>query len=235
MKYLLIIILPFLILFTNCTPTTYISKTKIINIIPKDAAKWTLEECNLILEFYTGRSTGSDMLNIAPLNQKVFIRVLPLNEITIKAMARKEVIEKRLNEDDYFEILQFYLTSFTSLSYNNISKQVVEADSNYTKGYSFKVYLENISNPFEPIFLEDGYSYFFLENMEGSFSRVVEVTGLYAEDYIQLDGYLNVIITFSPFAANGKRLFENKDLNETYQLVFNGLQKDPVVLKWSFR
>ncbi len=76
---------------------------------------------------------------------------------------------------------------------------------------AFKIYFENISDPYQPIFLEDGYSYFFLENAKGEFSRVTEVTGLFVEDYFQLDGYLDAIITFSPFSAGGKRLFETKD------------------------
>lgn len=219
----------------GCVPAKYVNQKNILPITLKSAEYWTLKECNQVIEYYTITSINENLFSNLPFNQSVLIRAIPFNKNTVIALARKEVIEKRLPEDDFIPILNYYLETFTSFTYDTNLNKIVEQDSNYSKGYSFKVYLENISNPFEPIFLEDGYSYFFLENMEGSFSRVTEVTGLYAEDYIQLDGYLNVIITFSPFAADGKRLFENKDLNETYQLVFNGLQEDPIVLKWSLR
>jgi hypothetical protein len=173
------------------------------------------------------------MFNSAPLAPNVFIRVLPLNKIVVTAIARKEVIEKRLDENEFILILKNYLEAYSSFTIDTIAGKIVEMDSTFSKGYSFKVFLENMTDPFEPIFLEDGYSYFFLENIKGSFSRITEVTGLYAEDYIQLDGYLNVIITFSPFAANGKRIFDSKDLNETYRMVFNGLQKEPIILQWN--
>ena len=68
--------------------------------------------------------------------------------------------------------------------------------------------------------------------MKGEFSRVTKVTGLFVEDYFQLDGYLDAIITFSPFSTTGKLLFAEKDLNESYMLIFNGLQSDPIGIKW---
>jgi hypothetical protein len=233
MKTLKLFLLLFALIITSCTPTKFVNKQRIISILPRDASKWTLEECNKIIDFYSVTNSGSQLFNTAPLNLKVFIRALPLNKTVIKAIARKEVIEKRLNEDEYFPLLEDLLKEYTSLTYDPKRKSIVESDSNYTKGYSFKLYFENKSDPFEPIFLEDGYSYFFLENMDGNFSRVIEVMGLYAEDYIQLDGYLNVIVTFSPFAADGKRLFDSKDLNEGYRLVFNGLQSEPIVIEWN--
>jgi hypothetical protein len=71
--------------------------------------------------------------------------------------------------------------------------------------------------------------------MNGEFSRVTEVAGLFVEDYLQLDGYLDVVITFSPFSSIGKRLFNSNTLNESYKLVFNGLQEDPIIVQWQLR
>lgn len=229
-KYLSTSIIIF-VLF-SCSPAKYVNKNNILPITLKSPNLWTLDECNKIIDYYTISNFASNLFSNAPISQDVFIRAMPFNKITVAALTKKEVIEKRLPEEEFFPIINNYLEAYTNYKYDFASDKIVEQDSNYSKGYSFKVFLENTTNPFEPIFLEDGYSYFFLENMDGSFSRVAEVTGLYAEDYIELDGYLNIIITYSPFSADGKRLFANKDLNESYRLVFNGLQKESIAIQW---
>ena len=232
MRKHLIILFPIIFLI-GCTPAKFVTKKIILPITLKSPNLWTLEDCNKIIDYYTVSNFESNLFNNSPMRQDVFIRAMPFNNNAVAALAKKEIIEKRLPETDFVPILKNYLEAYTNFTYDSALKQIVEQDSNYSRGYSFKIFLENTTDPFEPIFLEDGYSYFFLENMNESFSRVIEVTGLYAEDYIQLDGYLNIIITFSPFSADGRRLFNNKDLNESYRLVFNGLQKDPVVIQWN--
>lgn len=228
-------LLALIFLLTSCITPTYVNQKEIIKILPKDAVTWNLEECNEILDFYTTDNLPKNLFQKAPINQKVYIKILLLNKSTVKAMSRKEMIEKRLDEEDYYTILKNYLKVFTSLKFDESRNEIIEADSNFTNGYAFKIYFENISDPYEPIFLEDGYSYFFLENMKGDFSRVTNVTGLFVEDYFQLDGYLTAILKFSPFAENGKQLFDSKDLNESYKLVFNGLQIDPIVIQWNIK
>lgn len=232
MKKILLAILILSFTLISCSSINYVNKKIVADIFPKDAVDWSLEECNKILTFYTADNLSNHIFQKAPLNQKVFIKALLLNESVVKAMSRKEVIEKRLKPEEYYDILANYLTQFTSLKYDKKRNEIIEADPNFTKGYSFKIYFENVSDPYQPIFLEDGYSYFFLENAKGEFSRVTEVSGLFVEDYFQLDGYLDAIITFSPFSADGKRLFETKDLNESYRLVFNGLEDDSIVIQW---
>jgi hypothetical protein len=232
MKKFLLSILIISFTLISCSSINYVNKKIVADIFPKDAVGWSLEECNKILNFYTADNQTNQIFQKAPLNQKVFVKALLLNKTSIKAMSRKEVIEKRLKPEEYYDILANYLTQFTSLKYDKKRNEIIEADPNFTKGYYFKIYFENVSDPYQPIFLEDGYSYFFLENAKGEFSRVTEVTGLFVEDYFQLDGYLDAIITFSPFSSNGKRMFETKDLNESYRLVFNGLQDDSIVIQW---
>lgn len=221
-----------ILIISSCATLKYVNKDSISKILIKNAESWTLEECNKVLNFYTISNISNLLLNVGPINQKVVIKAMLLNTISIQAIAKKEMIEKRLGEKAYFQILKSYLDDFTNFTFDEKLNKIVESDSNFTKGYSFKIYFENISDPFEPIFLEDGYSYFFLENMNGDFSRVINVKGLFVEDYFQLDGYLNAIITFSPFSENDKRIFESKDLNEDYKLVFNGLQIEPIIIYW---
>lgn len=231
-------ILPFiltLLIFFGCSTTKYVDTKKLEKFYKHNPLSWNLDECNKILDFYTSNNFNNLMFNKGPINQDVIIKALLLNSTSVQALSRKEMIEKRLSEKDYYEILNAYLTDFTSLKYDASQKKIVEADSSFNRGYSFKMYFENITDPFRPILLEDGYSYFFLENLKGEFSRVTYVTGLFVEDYFQLDGYLDAIITFSPFSNNGKRLFESKDLNNSYKLVFNGLQTEPIIIEWNLK
>ncbi|MFZ1291858.1 MAG: hypothetical protein WAR79_17300 [Melioribacteraceae bacterium] len=221
-----------ILLFTSCATSNYVTKDTISKILKKNVEVWTLDECNEIINFYTSGNISNQLLTVGYVNPKVKIKSTLLNTLSIKAIAKKEVIEKRLSENDYYKILKSYLIEFTNFTYDEKLNKIVETGSDSLKGYSFKMYFENISSPYEPIFLEDGYSYFFLENMNGEFSRVMNVSGLFVEDYFQLDGYLNAIITFSPFTENGKPIFNSKDLNENYKIVFNGLQTEPITISW---
>jgi hypothetical protein len=232
MKYCPAIVLIIIIFFIGCVSTKIVN-IKQIKHLNNDASQWNLNQCNQVINYFTVDNTGGDLFKAGLVGQKVFIRALLLNQLSIEAIARKEVIEKRLDTKDYYNILDQYLNIYLNQRYDKSSDKIIDLDTNFSKGYSFRVYFENISDPFEPILLEEGYSYFFLENLEGEFSRVTEVSGLFVEDYFQLDGYLNAIITFSHFSVNGKRLFESKNLNESYRLVFNGLQQDPVILQWN--
>ncbi len=229
-----ILLKPFLFIFvflllTSCSLTKYVFKSNFYDVLNKSSSTWTIKECKEIIQHYS-LSTGKS--NIFSTKTDVKIEALPLNKTVVLVLARKEAIEKRLNNQEYKNRLKDLLEAYTSFTIDTISMKVIPSESNFTNGYSFKLYLENTTDPFRPIFLDDGYSYFFLENKEGKFSRIIEVTGLYAEDYIQLDSYLNVVVTFSPFATDGTRLFKNKDLSEAYKLVFNGLQDKPITLEW---
>jgi len=223
MKQILKVILGFIIVLnlSSCLGIKYVEKKDIVSILEKNISSWSVDECNIIIKHY---KTGS--------NKQVKVEVLLLNKNVVSAIVRKEVIEKRYSDKEFYEHLKNYLENYTSFTLDTNSKEIVVADTNFTNGITFKLFLENNTEPFYPIFLEDGYSYLFLENKEGKFSRVIEVTGLYAEDYIQLDGYLNVIIKFSPFASDGSRLFSSNDLDEDYKLVFNGLLKKPITIEW---
>ncbi|MDX1699323.1 MAG: hypothetical protein R3250_01835 [Melioribacteraceae bacterium] len=232
MKVLLLTLAALILLIPGCS-TSKIVNSKQINLFSKDASTWTLEQCHNVIDFYSVDNSGGDIYQAKLMRQKVYIRALLLNVNSLKALSRKEVIEKRLENQDYYDILNNYLDEFLKIGYDKSSDKIIDANENFSWGFTFKVYFENISDPYEPIFLADGYSYFFLENLEGEFSRVKEVSGLYVEDYFELDGYLNATITFSPFSAGGKRLYENKVLNESYRLVFNGLQRGPIILRWN--
>jgi len=233
MKKLLLIFFSISIFLSNCASIKHAYKQVITTILEKDANFWSIEECNKVLKFYSADNKTNHIFSSVPSKRKVLIKTMPLNKNTISALSRKEVIEKRLEDEKFFEILDSYLNEYTSFRYDQNENKIVEADTNYSKGYSFNVYFENVSDPYEPIFLEDGYSYFFLENLSGDYSRVTEVSGMFVEEYLQLDGYLSAVLTFSPFSSTGKRIFFNKNLDESYRLVFNGLQDDPIAIHWN--
>lgn len=233
MKKLLLVFFSFSILFSNCASVKQAYKQVITTILVKDAHTWSIEECNKVIKFYTADNKSNQIFSSGPSKRKVFLKVMPLNMNTVSALSRKEVIEKRLDDNKFYEILDSYLTEYTSFRFSKKENKIVESDSTFSKGYAFTVYFENISEPYEPIFLEDGYSYFFLENLNGEFSRVIEVSGIFVEEYLQLDGYLSTVLTFSPFSSTGKRIFLEKNLDESYKLVFNGLQENPIVIHWN--
>ena len=234
MKKIVKIILLFLLilLLSGCSIQKYILSSKLNPNLLSSFYTLSIDDCNKIINFYLLSNNKKNMLSVLDKKPQVVINALPLNKNVILALSRKEAIEKRLNKQEYLERLKDLLESYTSFTIDTVSVKIVPSDSIFTAGYSFKLYLENQTEPYHPIFLEDGYSYFFLENMKGKFSRIIEVTGLYAEDYIQLDGYLNVVITFSPFATDGTKLFKNKDLDQDYKLIFNGLLDKPITLTW---
>ena len=231
MKRILISLLASILLI-SCTVTKNVNQITLKNIFLKNPTGWTLDEANNIINFYTIDNSGNKIFDSSPMKKDVYVRALVLNEFTISAMARKEVIEKRLDDTTFYSIANNYLQNYTNMFFDKSANKISIVDSNFTKGYTLKVFFENVSDPYKPIFLDDGYSYFFLENMNGDFSRVSEVAGLYVDDFIQLDGYLDVTLTFSPFASNGKKLFKANTLNESYKLIFNGLQAEPIVMQW---
>jgi hypothetical protein len=231
----LIFAIPLLLIFLqSCVTINYVEKKSIEPILIKNPIDWDLDECNKILDFYSINNMKFGLTNVN-FKPKVFIKAIPYNKITVQAITKKEIIEKRLDTEDYYTVLKFYLEKYTSFTYDSVKTEIVDADSNFNSGYSFNIHFENISDPYTPIFLEDGYSYFFLENMNGDFSRVINVSGYFVEDYFQLDNYLNANIKFSPFSSNGKRLFSSKDLNENYKLVFNGLENYSINLQWNLK
>ena len=105
-------------------------------------------------------------------------------------------------------------------------------DEGSLKGRSFQITFQNVSNPYRTIDLEDGYSYFFLENDKGEFTRVTEISGDFADNHLVLADYLKVYVTFSRLTDEGKQLFPDESMRTGYKLIFNGLQKEPIILEY---
>ena len=106
------------------------------------------------------------------------------------------------------------------------------ADS--SNGISFNLLFKNLTDPYRPIELENGYDYFFLENSKGEFSRVISISGTYADFNFYLADLLRVTVTFSEYDDNGNKLFDDEDFIKDFILTFNAIDDNPIILTWNF-
>jgi len=226
-----------IIIIISCSPVKKVTKVGIEEIIVNSSASWTVEECEAIINYSSCSNIEdywSNDLAMTLSTYDVFINAVRLDKTSIQALVRKEAILKRISHKDYLDRLRLYLEDYTNYMYDtttgNVVKKNISEDS--LKGLSFKIRFNNATDPYRPIDIEDGYEYFFLENNRGEFSRVIEISGDYADHHFFLADYLNVIVTFSRFTDSGKALFVNNSYEEGYKLVFNALDSDPIIIDW---
>jgi len=229
-KEVFFVITLFLMLL-GCSQTKQLSKNELNNILNKSTSSWTIEECNKIINLATISNAAG--FNSGTHFDDVFIRAQRLDYISIPALARKESILKRLSREDYLTRLLFYLEDYTNHTFDSSKREIVMKDivDDSLKGISFEITFQNVSNPYRAIDVEEGYDYFFLEDNEGEYCRVSEISGDYADDHFILSDYMNVVVTFSSKTDNGKLLFPNDTFTKKYKLIFNGLQKNPIILE----
>jgi hypothetical protein len=232
--------LPFIIftvivagLLIGCSSTKKISATSLFTFSSKPFYEWSLEECKAVIEVNTQSSyVNSIQSKISP--DDVIVTALPMTVLVLQALARKEALLKRLTHAECKSILNDYFAVYSNYEYspeiNQVIKKNIPGDS--LKGLSFQVTFRNNTDPYRPIILEDGYGYFFLENGSDDFARVVEVSGKYAETDFYLTDYLEIVLTFSTRSESDKILFDDFSSLKNFQVVFNGLDKDPIILKW---
>lgn len=221
----------------SCSPVKKVSKAGIEEILANSSAVWTVEECNAIINYSSCSNIEdywSNDLARTLSTYDVFINAVRLDKTSIQALVRKEAILKRISHKDYLDRLTFYLEDYTNYLYDTTTGRVVSKNisEDSLKGLSFKIRFNNATDPYRPIDIEEGYEYFFLENTNGEFSRIVEISGDYADHHFFLSDYLSVIVTFSRFTDDGKTLFVNDSYEEGYKLVFNALDNDPIIIDW---
>ncbi len=225
------------LLSTGCTGAKKVSANSINKIAVKFANDWTVEDCNLIIAMSSVSNkdhyiSGSIAYELS--GTDVFISAMPMTDLTIKAIAKKQALLKRLTDTDLNQLLKDYFHDYTNYEYipekDSLIKRDIPQDS--LKGLTFQVVFQNNTDPYRPIILERGYDYFFLENTAGDYARVVEISGRYAETDFYLTDYLGVNITFSRTSDNGKPVIDSMLMLTDFKLVFNGLDDDPVELEW---
>jgi hypothetical protein len=235
MKNLVAILSLICMLLLSCAPAVKTITPNLSVIIDKPSYEWTLEECEKIISFYKSQNYSKTWDDQIITSDDAIIEAVPLNKIVIQAVARKEGLNKRLSEKEYFQKLETMLENYTDYKFDPENKEIIKTEDNLENGLAFQITFQNNTNPYKPIILEDGYDYFFLENLNGMFSRVIEVSGIFADQVFQLDGFLPVTVTFSKITDEGTNIFENNEIESIYKLVFNGLQTRPIELLWQVK
>ncbi|MBU0559387.1 MAG: hypothetical protein KJ799_08785 [Bacteroidetes bacterium] len=223
-----------LVLFFGCAS---VDVSKFSNIFSKPSLEWSLDECNSVIDYYTSSNKDKFMsrnIFIKLSTDDVLIEALQLNAFVVQALARKEAVQKRLSFEEMKKSIRKNLELYTNYTADIESGMLVKKSNvvDSLNTISFKVLFENNSDPFRPIEIDAGYEYFFLQNKENQYSRVVEIAGNYVDVNFTLDGFLNVLITFSNYNDEHVKLFEDDAIDFNCQLVFNALQDDPIVLEW---
>ena len=222
-----------LLFIFSCTSVKQVSRANLDKLTPNPYYEWSLEDCNVIITFHTLSNKVSPLVSEIS-SDDVIVTALPMNDLVLRAISRREAILKRLPDDECKQLLKYYFELYTNHEYIPETDQVIEKSlpEDSLKGLSFQLSFRNNTDPYHPVILDSGYEYFFLENSSGEFARVVEISGIYAETDFYLADYLELIITFNSKSEQNKLLFQNILSLNNYKLVFNGLEEDPIILKW---
>ncbi len=237
-KIPLAIFLLFLIQFTSCSSNReIISYEPLEQILKKPLNEWTLGDCNKVIKSYsTHNERGySKMKKMSANNVKVYITAVPLHEQTIKARVKKEALVRRYTDNDFILRLKEELEFFTNKTVDiNSGKIILKSgiENQKLKALSFDVNIENITDPIVGLEMYNAELGFFIESKDGKFGRVTELYSHYYEDYFILYDQVSAIFTFSLIDDSSEKIYKNDILTEGYQLVFNGLSVEPVILKW---
>lgn len=227
--------------FISCTSSKVVTPAKFNKITSKSVSEWTYQECeDVITKFtaYNKKGYANKYINVGSNGEKVFINAVPLNENVIQARVRKEAIIRRYTEVDYKNRLKEELEFYTNKTINMIDGSIIlkEGPERFKNDkLSFEVVFENITEPREPIEIEYASDGFFLENASGDFTRAVDMSGYYVEDYFVLIDKLKAVINFSVYDDKGKNIFYGDNVNKGYRLVFNGFQPEAVVVEWNVK
>lgn len=222
----------------SCTSSKIVTTEKFNEILSKPESEWTYKDCeNIISKYMSYNKNGYEekYTNVNYGGTTVFIKAVPLNENVIRAKIRKESIIRRYSDEDYKLRLKNELEFYTNKTLNiNDGRILLKSgiDRFQFDKLSFEIIFENISQPREPIEIEFASEAFFLENSEGEFSRVIEMSGYYVEDYFVVIDKLKAVITFSIYNDNGKPIFYGDNITKGYKLVFNGFQAEPIIVSW---
>ena len=235
--FALFIIASIIISFAGCSSTKQIPIQDLLKITVKSFNDWSIDDCNNIINAQTVSNTDkylSGSLAYELSGYDVFVSAMPLNDMTIKAMAKKEALLKRLPEFDFKLLLQDYFHNYTNFDYDFETNKLIKKDilEDSLKGLTFQIVFRNNTDPYRPIILENGYEYFFLENQAGEYARVVEISGKFAETDFYLTDYLIVNVTFNSKSELNNLLFKDILSVKEFKLVFNGIDEDPVILEW---
>lgn len=231
-------IIIFITFFFGCSGSsvvTNIKPEKVVKDIKGLDYSSGIEECQRIIDNSTATNGYTNLTSQKLTSDVVKIEAVPLTIEVIKAMVKKRALERRWPHKDYIKVLDQELDAFTNFRYDKISNKIVpkstiDTTSSYTM--SFKISIENNTDPFRIIEIDGGFECFFLENENGLFGRAEGITDDFLFDYLLIDGFMSTIVTFKTKNDFGQKLFADGKIPEKFGLVFNGIQTDPIKLDW---
>ncbi len=199
---------------------------------------WSLDDCDNIMHYYTGLNKRGLKLLYNPGSrsaEKILIKAMPLNKHTISARMRKQAINRRLSTEEFHRRLQVELADYTNWTMDSTLTKIIHKSSigdTLLNEITFKLRFQNISEPHSSIEVFRAEEAFFLENLNGEFTRVIALGGLDADDYFVLVSDLTQEFTFSLLTDAGKKLTYDEKTYNQFKLIFNGLQSNPIVVEW---
>ncbi len=219
-------------------PVRKLPKRNMDIVLSASPESWTVAQCEAVVKKFTAfnkKGYQSKISDYSVRTEDVYIKVTPLNEAVIAARIRKDAFNKRWPLKAYRERLKVELEDYTNFTLDmdtgKIKSKQVPPDS-LLKEYSFLVYFENISLPHRNIEAYKAQEGFFLEDASGKYSRVIDFWGTEIEENFVLVSDLKGTITFSALTDKGEELLFHQDTMKSCQVVFNGLQLKPVIVKW---
>jgi hypothetical protein len=207
-------------------------------LVSSNHEEWTHEECLRIIASYSAYNERgqSQKLSIGPRTyEDVYIYATPYTKNVVCARMRKESINRRTSPAQFRANLKDELEYYTNWTLDIDTGEIVSKASvgdSLLDEITFTVYFENISSPPRTIDVFRAEEGFFLENDSGDFTRVIAVAASeFDENFILVNDY-TMELTFSLLTDDGKRLAYYENTYKNYKLVFNGLQKTPIVVEW---
>lgn len=233
-----IILLLIQLVILTCAAPENLSKKELTDLFSKPAETWSFEDCLAIIDKYSTANLSLDFQisrGSSAYGKDIFIRATPFTKEVIKAIVRKESIQRRFSVKEFRKRLKQELEDFTNYSLDEQSGLVIAKPpdaENRIDEYTFEIYFLNTTDPYRTIRVYMAEEGFFLEKEDGKFTRVVGISGTDQEAYFVLYSDLYTMVTFSAFTDNGERLDFNETNMPQFRLVFTSLQREPIELDW---
>ena len=227
-----------LVMIVACTPPSLrkMSAQQVAQILAKPTETWSIDDCEAIINRYSVANAKWDPdgpVDNSLYGKKIYIAAIPFTRDVVRAIVRKEAIQRRFGVQKLRERLKTELESFTNYTLDEETGEVIpkpEDAENRLDEYTFKIYFANVSDPYRTVQVFRAEEGFFLERDDGKFTRVIDTSGI--EAFFTLTDDLYTMVTFSAFTDDGERLEFNEKTMHRFKLVFAGLQRKTVELKW---
>ena len=234
--YIFLLLIYLIIL--SCTASQRISNKELTELISIPAEAWSFENCEAIINRYSVANLKFDFEyrnENSAIGKNIFIKATPFTKEVIRAIVKKECIQRRFSIKEFRKRLKTELEYFTNYSLDEqVGKVITKLPDaeNRVDEYTFEIYFLNISDPYRTIQVYMAEEGFFLEREDGKFTRVIAMSGTEQDVFFALYNDLHKMVTFSAFTDDSERLEFNESNMHQFKLIFASLQKEPIELGW---